>query len=495
MAGESKAGEFPFRSGIHKEMYKTKPWTIRQYAGFGTPEQTNQKFKDLIANGVTGLSVAFDLPTQMGLDPDDPIALGEVGQIGVSISNLNDMRKLLADIPLDQISISMTINATAPIIYLMYSIIAEERNYNLDELRGTIQNDILKEFISRNTYIFSPEFSIFLTTELIEHSLRTTPSWNPISISGYHMAEAGATSIQELAFTFTNAIAYIDDLLSHGLTIDEIAPRLSFFFSAKLNIIEETAKFRAAREIYASLIQERYKPKNELSARLRFHAQTSGADLSAEKPELNLIRVSIQALGAIFGGAQSLHTNSFDEALSLPTEFSASVAVDTQTILQRETDLLSYIDPFEGSKAVELLTDQVISRTQELIEQVNNLGGAVKAIKAGFQKSEISAEALKIALAFETGEKIRVGFKSNSEREKYYASKPMQKTDRVGINHKLESSETKIQGDPFDPLEQISLAGLKQGEIMRLIETALKSDASLGQIVQALKKLEARSLR
>jgi len=493
--GNSQAGNFPFRSGIHSGMYTTKPWTIRQYAGFGTPEQTNLKFKELIANGVTGLSVAFDLPTQMGLDPNDPLALGEVGQIGVSISNLTDMRKLLADIPLDQISISMTINATAPIIYLMYCIVAEERNYSLGNLRGTIQNDILKEFISRNTFIFSPEFSIFLTTELIKYSLKTTPKWNPISISGYHMSEAGATSIQELAFTFTNAITYIDDLISHGSTIDEIAPRLSFFFSAKLNIIEEVAKFRSAREVYARLIQERYKPKNELSTRLRFHVQTSGAELSAEKPELNLIRVSIQALGAIFGGAQSLHTNSFDEALSLPTEFSASLAVDTQSVLQRETDLLTHVDPFEGSIAVELLTEKIIYGTQKLIEQIDSLGGALKAIKTGFQKSEISSEALKIALAFETGDKIRVGFKSNSEREKYYASKHVQKTDQVGTIHKLESNESEILGDLLDALEQISVVDLEKGDIMRLIESALRSGASLGQIVQSLKNLEARSLR
>lgn len=492
---KSQAGKFPFRSGIHQGMYTTKPWTIRQYAGFGTPEQTNQKFKDLITNGVTGLSVAFDLPTQMGLDPEDPLALGEVGQVGVSISNLNDMRKLLADIPLDQISISMTINATAPIIYLMYCIVAEERNYSLENLRGTIQNDILKEFISRNTFIFSPEFSIILTTELIKYSLRTTPKWNPISISGYHMSEAGATSIQEIAFTFTNAIAYIDDLILHGLTIDEIVPRLSFFFSAKLNVIEEVAKFRAAREVYARLIQDRYKPKNKLATRLRFHVQTSGAELSADKPELNLIRVSVQALGAIFGGAQSLHTNSFDEALSLPTEFSANLAVDTQTILQRETDLLVHVDPFEGSIAVELLTDQIISGAQELIEQINSLGGALQAIKAGFQKSEITSEALKIALAFETGEKIRIGFKSISEKEKYYTRQPIQKTDRVGTIHKLENNETKILSDPLDALGKISAVELEKGDIMRLIENALKSDASLGQIVQALKNLEMRSLK
>jgi methylmalonyl-CoA mutase, N-terminal domain len=492
MADDSKAGEFPFRSGIHKEMYKTKPWTIRQYAGFGTPEQTNQKFKDLIANGVTGLSVAFDLPTQMGLDPGDPIALGEVGQIGVSISNLNDMRKLLADIPLDQISISMTINATAPIIYLMYTIIAEERNYNLDELRGTIQNDILKEFISRNTYIFSPEFSMNMTTELIQYSLRNTPKWNPISISGYHMSEAGATSIQEIAFTFTNAIAYIDELILLGSTIDEIAPRLSFFFSAKLNLVEEVAKFRAAREVYARLIHERYKPKNDLSTRLRFHVQTSGAELSAEKPELNLVRVTIQALAAILGGTQSLHTNSFDEALSLPSEFSASLAVDTQTILQRETDLLGHVDPFEGSKVVEKLTDEIISGTEDLMEQIKNLGGAMNAIKAGYQKSLISAEALKISLEHENGEKIRVGFASETERQKYFAKNPIRRIDVARINHLEIDNKIRNEQEIQSTLEQIETAELGKEDVLSMIKQALKVDASLGQIVHALKILELR---
>jgi methylmalonyl-CoA mutase N-terminal domain/subunit len=495
MADDSKAGEFPFRSGIHKGMYATKPWTIRQYAGFGTPEQTNQKFKELIANGVTGLSVAFDLPTQMGLDPEDPIALGEVGQIGVSISNLDDMRKLLADIPLDRISISMTINATAPIIYLMYSIIAEERNYKLEELRGTIQNDILKEFISRNTYIFSPEFSMILTTNLIQYSLKNTPKWNPISISGYHMSEAGATSIQEIAFTFTNAIAYIDELISNGSTIDEIAPRLSFFFSAKLNFIEEVAKFRAARDVYARLIQDRYKPKKELSTRLRFHVQTSGAELSADKPELNLVRVSIQAIAAVLGGTQSLHTNSFDEALSLPTEFSASLAVDTQTILQRETDLCSHVDPFEGSKVVERLTDEIITGTEELIEQVHNLGGAMNAIKTGFQKSLISSEALKISLALESGDMIRVGFASDGERQNYLEKNPIHKNEKPRISHLPHNKNIDNQEVIRRALEQIAGAELAKEDILSLIREALEVDASLGQIVHALKNLEIRSYR
>ena len=495
MADDSKAGEFPFRSGIHTGMYTTKPWTIRQYAGFGTPEQTNQKFKELIANGVTGLSVAFDLPTQMGLDPENPIALGEVGRIGVSISNLNDMRKLLTGIPLEQISISMTINATAPIIYLMYTIVAEERNYNLKELRGTIQNDILKEFISRNTYIFSPEFSMILTTDLIQYSLRNTPKWNPISISGYHMSEAGATSIQEIAFTFTNAIAYIDDLISHGSTIDELAPRLSFFFSAKLNLIEEVAKFRAAREVYAKLIQERYKPKSELSTRLRFHTQTSGVELSADKPELNLVRVSIQALSAILGGTQSLHTNSFDEALSLPTEFSASLAVDTQTILQRETDLLEYIDPFVGSTVVESLTDQIILGTEKLIEEVKNLGGAINAIKAGFQKSLISTEALKISLALESGKKMKVGFTSDKERQSYFEKNSVYKMDKPRVNTTQNDKKIDVPAQPLSTLEQIKAANLGEEDVLSLIKQALKADASLGQIVQALKILEVRTTK
>ena len=491
MAEISYPGEFPFRSGIHKGMYTTRPWTIRQYAGFGTPEQTNKKFKELIAHGVTGLSVAFDLPTQMGLDPDDPLALGEVGRIGVSISDLEDMRTLLADIPLDQISISMTINATAPIIYLMYCIVAEERNYCLDNLRGTIQNDILKEFISRNTYIFNPEFSMFLTATLIKYALATTPKLNPISISGYHMSESGASTVQELAFTFSNAIAYIDDLILNGLTIDELAPRLSFFFSARLNLIEEIAKFRAAREVYSRLIKARYEPKKESSTHLRFHVQTSGVELSAEKPELNLIRVTIQALAAIFGGTQSLHTNSYDEALSLPTEFSASLAVDTQSILQKETDLVNFVDPFRGSIVMENLTDQIVQETQEYIEKISNLGGSINAIKAGYQKSEISAESLKTALAFEKGEIVRVGFSSNyewqlnTERTQLEISKPEETYEYLGKDR-----ESRQIGAISTALSQIEVVDSGSNEVMNSIKRALIAGASLGEVVLALKNLE-----
>jgi methylmalonyl-CoA mutase N-terminal domain/subunit len=307
------------------------------------------------------------------------------------------------------------------------------------------------------------------------------------------MSEAGATSIQELAFTFTNAIAYIDDLILHGLTIDEIAPRLSFFFSAKLSLIEEVAKFRAARDVYARLIQEKYQPKNELSTRLRFHVQTSGAELSADKPELNLVRISIQAIGAILGGAQSLHTNSFDEALSLPTEFSASLAVDTQTILQQETDLLGHVDPFEGSIVVEKVTEEIIAGTEELIEQVGNLGGAMTAIQEGYQKSLISAEALKLSLAFENKEKIRVGFSSDLERQKYFENNPIQKNKQVTVDPQQKSTKRVKESDQISALNQIVAAELDHANILDLIKKALKVDATVGQIVEALKRLEARS--
>lgn len=489
MAQNSPAGEFPYRSGIHQGMYTTRPWTIRQYAGFGTPEQTNRKFKELIAEGVTGLSIAFDLPTQMGLDPDNELALGEVGRIGVSISNLDDMRLLLADIPLNQISISMTINSTAPIIYLMYCIIAEERGYKLDELRGTIQNDILKEFIARNTYVFGPEFSMYLTTGLIKYSLSNTPKWNPISISGYHMSEAGATNVQELAFTFSNAMAYIDDLLANGLTIDEIAPRISFFFSAKLNIIEEIAKFRAARQVFAELIQEKYKPKNELSTRLRFHVQTAGSELTAEKPEQNLVRVTIQALAAVLGGTQSLHTNSYDEALSLPTDFSVGLAVDTQNIIQQETDLMAYIDPFLGSNVVEALTDDIIKRTHELIEEVSNLGGAIKAIKLGHQKAAISAESLKIALAFENGKKRKVSANASGQEAGFHQITTLENSDnKFGLSQRnTKKHTTDLVRDHLQYSGDLQMTAL---ETLKRIREDLKIGATLGEIVAALKKLE-----
>ena len=490
MSQDSPAGEFPYRSGIHKGMYRTKPWTIRQYAGFGTPEQTNRKFKELIAQGVTGLSVAFDLPTQMGLDPNDELALGEVGRIGVSISSLDDMRALLADIPLNKISISMTINSTASIIYLMYCIIAEERGFQLDELRGTVQNDILKEFISRNTYVFGPEFLMYLTTGLIQYSLRNTPNWNPISISGYHMSEAGATNVQELAFTFSNAIAYIDDLLANGLTIDEIAPRLSFFFSAKLDLIGEIAKFRAARQVFAELIQEKYKPQNELSTRLRFHVQTAGSELTADKPELNLVRVTIQALAAVLGGTQSLHTNSYDEAISLPTDFAASLALDTQYIIQKETDLMNWIDPFYGSEVIEALTDEMVSQTRELIEDVNNLGGAINGIIMGYQKAKISAESLRIALAHEKSREIRVGGIPNSDDANGFSC-----TNRVGNNVQGSlafSAENQIRDRDNYLVRNLLLSVEKKhedvGELFREIKKALIAGATLGQIVLALKK-------
>jgi methylmalonyl-CoA mutase, N-terminal domain len=487
----SSAGEFPFRSGIHQGMYTTKPWTIRQYSGFGAPEQTNRRFKELIAEGVTGLSIAFDLPTQMGLDPDHELATGEVGKIGVSISDLDDMRALLADIQLDQISVSMTINSTASIIYLMYCIVAEERGFKLEDLRGTIQNDILKEYISRNTFIFGPEFSMFLTTGLIRYAIKNTPKWNPISISGYHMSEAGATNVQELAFTFSNAIAYIDDLLIHGLSIDEIAPRLSFFFSANLNIIEEVAKFRAARHVYAELIQEKFKPKSELSTRLRFHVQTAGSELRAEKPELNLARVTIQALAAVLGGTQSLHTNSYDEALSLPTDFSASLAVDTQIVMQQETDLLKYVDPFQGSEVVEALTDQLVLETRRIMAEISNLGGAISAIKGGYQKASISAESLKVALAFENKSRNNVRISNSKERNDAFQNYSIEKSIQQGSAYSEKNKHSRRDlSSVSDLLSRIENHHQNAIELLQQIKDALIAGATLGEIVIALKKQE-----
>jgi methylmalonyl-CoA mutase N-terminal domain/subunit len=491
MDQHSPAGEFPYRSGIHPGMYTTKPWTIRQYAGFGTPEQTNKKFKELIAEGVTGLSVAFDLPTQMGLDPDDEFALGEVGRIGVSVSKLDDMRTLLAGIPLNQISISMTINSTAPIIYMMYCIVAEERGFKLTELRGTLQNDVLKEFISRNTHVFGPELSMYLTTGLIKYSLKSTPKWNPISISGYHMSEAGATNVQELAFTFTNAIAYIEDLLKNDLTIDEIAPRLSFFFSAKLNIIEEVAKFRAARQVFAELIQERYRPQNELSTRLRFHTQTAGSELTANQPEVNLVRVTIQAMAAVLGGTQSLHTNSYDEAHSLPTDFSASLAIETQNILQQQTDLMAYVDPFCGSRVVEDLTDHIVSETENLISEITNLGGALNAIKLGYQKSAISTESLRIALDQEGKKKLKVQVMDHKEESAFRQENVIGKLTTPEPLHFKEEKEICLDGDALkSSLLQIEKIEENATQLMDKVKSALVVGATLGEVVSALKKRE-----
>jgi methylmalonyl-CoA mutase N-terminal domain/subunit len=484
----TSAGIFPFRSGIHSNMYKSKPWTIRQYAGFGDPKDTNRRFQQLIATGATGLSVAFDLPTQMGLDPDNELARGEAGRLGVSISKLDDMRELLQDIPIEKISTSMTINATAPILLLMYQIIAEERGISLASLRGTVQNDLLKEFISRGTQVFSPDFSMRLTSNLIKYSLENLPNWNPISISGYHMEEAGADQVQEIAFTFANAIEYLKNLQGIGLEVHKTAPRFSFFFSSKVDLINEVAKFRAAREVWAKLIRYRFDCDAEQAMKLRFHCQTAGSELFAQFPELNISRVTIQALSAVFGGAQSLHTNSFDEAIGLPSTLGSTIATQSQRVILLETGLANCVDPFEGSLVVEALTEKLIEKIEKEIEVIDKLGGALAAVKLNYQKNEISRNAFQHAMNVENGNKA---FGHTSQIK-------LDDADSINIQSgwnwtppNLETLQlyksSRNQPALLETLKSISTAVLHNEDLMFPIKHSLIVGATVGEIVQALK--------
>src|SRR5918998_3363190 len=412
-AGEAdrgeQPGEFPFTRGIHPGMYRARLWTMRQYAGFGSAQETNARFRYLLAQGQTGLSVAFDLPTQMGYDSDDPRAEAEVGRVGVAIDSLADMEDLFAEIPLVDVSTSMTINATAAILLLLYELVASAQGAQPDQITGTTQNDILKEYTARGTYIYPPRPSMRIVTDLFAYCRERLPRWNTISISGYHMAEAGATPAQEVAFTLSNGIAYVEAALAAGLAVDEFAPRVSFFFVARTTLLEEVAKFRAARRIWASVMRDRFGAQDPRSLMLRFHTQTAGVQLTAQQPEVNLVRVTLQALAAVLGGTQSLHTNSFDEAIALPTAKAARLALRTQQVLAHETDLTKTVDPFAGSYAVESLTDDVEAATRSLMAAVEERGGAVAAIEQGFQKLEIERAAYALAGEIETGERVVVG--------------------------------------------------------------------------------------
>jgi methylmalonyl-CoA mutase N-terminal domain/subunit len=390
-------------------MYTGKPWTMRQYAGFGTAAESNARYKQLIAAGTTGLSVAFDLPTQMGYDSDHPLAHGEVGKVGVAIDSIEDMRVLFGGIPLGEVSTSMTINAPAAVLLLLYQLVAEEQGVPSSALTGTIQNDVLKEYIARGTYIYPPAASLRLITDIFGYCKAEVPRWNTISISGYHMAEAGATPAQEIAFTLADGIEYVRAAVASGQDVDEFAPRLAFFFVARTTLLEEVAKFRAARRIWARVMKEEFGAKNPKSQMLRFHTQTAGVQLTAQQPEVNLVRVAIQGLGAVLGGTQSLHTNSFDEAIALPTEKAARLALRTQQVLAYETDVTATVDPFAGSYVVEALTDEVEAAALELMRQVEDLGGAVAAIERGFQKGEIERSAYAVSQQIDSGERVVVG--------------------------------------------------------------------------------------
>ena len=404
-----RPGEYPFTRGVHPTMYTGRPWTMRQYAGFGTAKESNERYHQLVAAGTGGLSVAFDLPTQMGYDSDEAIAHGEVGKVGVAIDSLDDMRVLFDGLPLDEVSTSMTINAPGSTLLLLYQLVAEEHGIPGDQLTGTVQNDVLKEYIARGTYIYPPKESLRLVSDAFAYCHKEMPRWNTISISGYHMAEAGATPAQEIAFTIANAKEYVRAAQAAGLGVDDIAPRLSFFFVARTTLLEEVAKFRAARRIWARVMRDEFGARNPKSQMLRFHTQTAGVQLTAQQPEVNLVRVALQGLGAVLGGTQSLHTNSYDEAIALPTAKAARLALRTQQVIAYETDVTKTVDPFAGSYVMESMTDDLEAAALELIRAVEDRGGAVAAIEAGFQKSEIERSAYRIALEIDNKERTVVG--------------------------------------------------------------------------------------
>ncbi|MGQ9887154.1 MAG: acyl-CoA mutase large subunit family protein [Aggregatilineales bacterium] len=402
-------GEYPFTRGVQPTMYRSRLWTMRQYAGFGTAEESNARYRFLLEQGQSGLSVAFDLPTQIGYDADDPMAAGEVGKVGVSISSLRDMEMLFDQIPLDKVSTSMTINAPAAVLLAMYIAVGKRQGVSADKLRGTVQNDILKEYIARGTYIFPPRPSMRLITDLFAYCKAHVPHWNTISISGYHIREAGSTAVQEVAFTLANGIAYVEAALSAGLSVDEFAPQISFFFNAHNNFLEEIAKFRAARKLWARIMRERFGAQDPRSLALRFHTQTGGSTLTAQQPQNNVVRVALQALAAVLGGTQSLHTNSMDEALALPTESAVQLALRTQQIIAYETGVADSVDPLAGSYMIEALTRQIAEQAAEYIQRIDEMGGALAAIEAGFINLEIQDAAYAYQQAVESGEQIIVG--------------------------------------------------------------------------------------
>ena len=488
LVGGEKAGSYPFTRGIYEEMYLRKPWTMRQYAGFGSAEESNQRYHQLVNAGTGGLSVAFDLPTQMGFDSDAPQSLGEVGRVGVAIDSLDDMRQLFKGIPLDQVSTSMTINAPAAILLLMYEIVAAEQGISSSKINGTIQNDILKEYISRGTYIFPPKASIRLICDIFQYCAEAMPQWNTISVSGYHMAEAGANPVQEIAFTLSNAIAYLDAARERGQNIEQVASRMSFFFVSRTTVLEEVAKFRAARQIWAKIIKNRYGISNERAMHLRFHTQTAGVQLTAAQPELNLVRVTLQAVAAVLGGTQSLHTNSFDEALGLPTEKAALLALRTQQVIAHESDLARTVDALAGSAAVEEMTEEIASRIEELIAKVDELGGAVAGVEAGFQKSEIEKNAYRISQEIESKDRVIVGVNEFISTPEPY--QPLRVDDNVAAQQreKLAALRNRRNNNSVvENLAKVTAAAKSDVNLMPLIREALLADATIGEISDALR--------
>jgi methylmalonyl-CoA mutase, N-terminal domain len=488
-------GSYPFTRGVYPSMYTSRPWTMRQYAGFGTAAESNARYRQLLAAGTMGLSVAFDLPTQMGYDSDDPIAHGEVGKVGVAIDSIDDMRRLFHDIPLDQVSTSMTINAPGSVLLLLYQLVAEETGIKGDQLTGTIQNDILKEYIARGTYIFPPVPSLRLVADTFAYCAAEMPKWNTISISGYHMAEAGATPVQEIAFTLANGVEYVRAAIAAGLGVDDFAPRLSFFFVARTTLLEEVAKFRAARRIWARIMREDFGAKDPKSWMLRFHTQTAGVQLTAQQPEVNLVRVAIQGLGAVLGGTQSLHTNSYDEAIALPTEKAARLALRTQQVLAYETDLTATVDPFAGSYVVEAMTDEIETAALALIEQVDGYGSVVAAIEAGFQKREIETSAYRISQEIDSGSRVVVGVNrfAVAEEEPY---EPMRVDPAIEAEQvaRLATLRDERDTDAVEgALEALCVAAESdQDNVLYPMKEALRLRATVGEVAGALRGVWGR---
>ncbi|MCZ7532513.1 MAG: methylmalonyl-CoA mutase family protein [Acidimicrobiia bacterium] len=481
-------GEYPFTRGPYPSMYAGRLWTMRQYAGFGDAKATNERFKALLKAGQSGLSVAFDLPTQMGLDSDAELALGEVGKVGVAIDSIDDMRVLFEGIPLSEVSTSMTINATAGLLLLMYQIVAEEQGADPRELRGTIQNDILKEYIARGTYIFPAAPSLRLTTDIFSYCAAEIPNWNTISISGYHIREAGSTAAQEVAFTIANGLAYVNAATSVGIDIDTLAPRLSFFWNSHNGLFEEAAKFRAARRLWARLMRFRMGAKDPASWMMRFHTQTAGSSLTAQQPLNNVVRTAYQGLAAVLGGTQSLHTNSFDEALGLPTNESSLLALRTQQILAYETDVPRTVDPLAGSYYIESLTDQIENDASALIERIDAIGGAVVAIEEGFQQSEIEAAAYEYARTVDSGETALVGvncFVDNDDRDPDVLQiDPKLEADQVAL---LQQRRTDRNDDALAAaLSSVTRAAEGTDNLLYPMKAALLAGATIGEITEAL---------
>jgi methylmalonyl-CoA mutase N-terminal domain/subunit len=484
-------GKYPFTRGVYPTMYRSKFWTMRQYAGFGNAKETNQRFRYLLDQGQTGLSVAFDLPTQIGYDSDHPLARGEVGKVGVAIDTLADMEVLFDQIPLEEVSTSMTINSPASILLAMYMVVAEKQGVSPDKLAGTIQNDILKEYIARGTYIFPPEPSLRIITDIFEYCSKEMPRWNTISISGYHIREAGSDAVQELAFTIADGIEYVQAAVDIGMDVDQFAPRLSFFFNAQMDLFEEVAKFRAGRRLWAEVMEERFDAKKDKSKMLRFHTQTAGSALTAQQPMNNIMRVTLQALSAVLGGTQSLHTNSYDEALGLPTEDSVKIALRTQQILAHETGAADTIDPMAGSYYVESLTDKFVKEAKEYIDKIDDLGGMAKAIENGFVQREIQESAYQIQKKVENKEKVVVGVNEFTEQESKKA-KNLLKVDPEVEKHQIDGlkkiKEKRDDKKVDQALQKVRDAAESEGKnLMYPIIEAVKEYATIGEISDVLR--------